>query len=337
MSGIGTAGTLQDVARRLDPNGKIDKIVELLAQTNPILDDMIFSEANDGTSHKTTVRTGLPTGTWRKLNYGVQPEKSTTAQVVDACGMLETYSQVDKALADMSGDKAGFLLSESQAFLVGMNQTMASALFYGDSTVDKEKIMGLHARYNAYGTDNTKSSWNVIHGGGVGSDNTSVWLVVWGPNTVHGIYPKGSKAGLSHKDLGEVTVTLSDGSMYQAYRSHYKWDIGLTVRDWRYVVRIANIDVGDLADAGTSSFAGADLINLMVQALHKVPNMRMGRPVFYANRTIATALDLIANNRSTLALKTSEVEGQPVTSFRGIPIRETDGILDIEAAVQSAA
>lgn len=337
MSVIGTAFTLQDLARRLDPKGKVDKIVELLKQTNPILDDMMFVEGNDGSSYKTTVRTGLPTGTWRKLNYGVQPEKSTTAQVSDACGMLETYSEVDKALADMSGDKGAFLLSEAQAFLEGMNQSMASALFYGDSTANKEQIMGFAPRYNAYGTDKKKTSYNVIHGGGIGDDNTSIWLVVWGYNTVHGIYPKGSKAGLSQKDLGEATKTLPDGSMFQVYRSHYKWDMGLTVRDWRYVVRVANIDVSALDDAGESSFAGNNLINSMVKAIHKIPNLRMGRPAFYCNRTVSTALDLLANNKSTLALKVSEVDGQPLVSFRGIPVREVDAILDAETLVSSAA
>lgn len=336
MPTIGTAFTLQDLARRLDPKGKIDKIVELLNKSNPILDDMMFVEGNDGSSYKTTVRTGLPKGTWRKLNYGVQPEKSTTAQVTDACGMLETYSDVDRALAEMSGEKGAFLLSEAQAFLEGMNQTMATALFYGDSTQDKEQIMGLASRYNAYGSDKTKTSYNVIHGSGIGDDNTSLWLVVWGYGTVHGIYPKGSKAGLSQKDLGEVTKTLPDGSMFQVYRSHYKWDMGLTVRDWRYVVRIANIDVSELASAGESTFAGNNLINSMVKAIHKIPNMRMGRPAFYCNRTVSTALDLLANNKSTLALKVEEVDGQPIVKFRGIPVREVDAILDAETLVSAA-
>ncbi len=336
MATIGTAFTLQDLARRQDPNGKIDKIVELLSKTNPILDDMMFVEGNDGSSYKTTVRTGLPAGTWRKLNYGVQSEKSTTAQVTDACGMLETYSEVDKALADMSGEKGSFLLSEAQAFLEGMNQTMGTALFYGDSTQNKEQIMGLAPRYNAYGSDKTKTSYNVIHASGAGDDNTSLWLVVWGYGTVHGIYPKGSKAGISQKDLGEVTKTLTDGSMLQVYRSHYKWDMGLTVRDWRYVVRIANIDVSELASAGESTYAGNNLINSMVKAIHKIPNMRMGRPAFYCNRTVSTALDLLANNRSTLALKVEEVDGQPIVKFRGIPVREVDAILDAETLVSAA-
>ncbi|EPE5434245.1 major capsid protein, partial [Escherichia coli] len=77
--------------KRVDPNGKVDKIIELLGQTNPILQDMPFVEGNLPTGHRTTIRSGLPSATWRLLNYGVQPSKSTTVQVTDSVGMLETY------------------------------------------------------------------------------------------------------------------------------------------------------------------------------------------------------------------------------------------------------
>lgn len=124
--------TLADWAKRTDPNGKVDKIVELLSQTNEILTDMMFVEGNLPTGHRTTVRSGLPSATWRLLNYGVQPSKSTTVQVTDSCGMLETYAEVDKSLADLNGNTAEFRLSEDRAFIEGMNQQMAQTLFYGD-------------------------------------------------------------------------------------------------------------------------------------------------------------------------------------------------------------
>lgn len=324
--------TLMDVARRTDPNGKIATIVELMSESNPILEDMVVQECNNGSTHKTTIRTGLPQGTWRKLYQGVQPEKSTTKQINDTCGMLETYSQIDKALADMAPDKSKFLLTESQAFLEGLNQTMASALFYGDTAVSPEKFTGLAARYNAYGTDKEKSSYNVLNAGGTGSDNTSIWLVYWGAQTVHGLYPKGSKAGLSHEDLGENTHVNADGSMYQVYRSHYKWDIGLSVRDWRYCGRIANIDVTKL-EAET----GADLIKLLVKLTHRMPSMSMGRPVIYCNKDIATYMDLQAMSKTNMMLTYSEVQGRPQTSFRGIPIHVCDAILSTESALSADA
>jgi len=324
-----TNPTLADVANRLGPDGKIDpQIVEMLNETNEVLDDMTFIEANGFTEHKTTIRSGLPTGTWRKLNYGVQPEKSRTVPVKDSMGMLETYAEVDKALADLNGNSAAWRLSEDRAFVEGLNQTMAQTLFYGDSSLDPEKFMGLAPRYNSLSAEN---GVNIVDGGGSGSDNASIWLIVWGPNTCHGIYPKGSAAGLDARDLGEDTLLDAAGGRYQGYRTHYKWDNGLTLRDWRYVVRIANVDVSDLTK---NAAAGADLIDLMAQAIELIPNLGMGRPAFYMPRKLRSFLRRqIANKVAGSTLTMEDVGGKKVVAYDGVPVRRTDALLLTEARV----
>lgn len=320
--------TLADQASRMTPDGKIDpQIIEILGETNEMLDDMTFIEANGFTEHKTTIRSGLPTGTWRKLNYGVQPEKSRTVQVKDSLGMLETYAEVDKALADLNDNKAAWRLSEDRAFIEGMNQTLQDTVIYGDSSLNPERFMGLAPRYNSSTAENAS---NLIRAGGSGADNTSIWLVVWGPNTVHGIYPKGSQAGLQSRDLGEDTLTDAAGGRYQGYRTHYKWDAGLTLRDWRYVVRIANIDVSDLTK---NAATGADLIDLIVQAIEVIPNLGMGRPVLYCNRTIKSFLRRQITNKANVNLTLDDVGGKKVLAFDGIPVRKVDAILNTEATV----
>lgn len=324
-----TNPTLADVASRLTADGKIDpQIVEMLNETNEILDDMTVIEANGFTEHKTTVRSGLPVGTWRKLNYGVQPEKSRTVPVKDSMGMLETYAEVDKALADLNGNSAAWRLSEDRAFIEGMNQTMATTLFYGDSSADPEKFMGLAPRYNSLSAEN---AMNIVDAGGTGNDNASIWLIVWGQNTCHSLYPKGSPAGLQSRDLGEQTLTDAAGGRYQGYRTHYKWDIGLTLRDWRYVSRIANIDVSDLTK---NASAGADLIDLMTQALELVPNVGMGRPAFYMPRKIRSFLRRqITNKVAASTLTMEEIAGKKVVAFDGVPCRRTDALLLTEGRV----
>ena len=320
--------TLLDVATRTE-GGKIAKtIVELLNETNEIIDDMVWVEANDGSAHKTTVRSGLPRGTWRKLNYGVQPTKSTTVQIKDTAGMLEAYAEIDKSLADLNGNTAEFRLSEDRAHLEGLNIDFADTLFYGNTTINPERFMGLAPRFSQKA--GVESGDNVLLAGGAGADNTSVWLIVWGQNTVHGIYPKGSKAGLSHKDLGEETLFDAAGGRFQGYRTHYKWDCGLVVRDWRYIVRIANIDVSDLTKNAAS---GADLIDLMVQALEIVPNLSLGRPVFYMNRTIRSFLRRQITNKSNVHLTMGEIAGKKVLMFAEVPVRKVDAILNTEAAI----
>lgn len=324
-----THPTLLDLARRLGPDGGIDTIIEILAEQNPIIQDAVFIEGNLPTGHRTTVRTGYPEPTWRKLYGGVQPTKSTTVQVTDATGMLEAYAEVDKALADLNGNTAAFRLSEDRAHIEGMSQEMAGTMFYGSAAVPEE-FVGLTPRYNSLTASTAQSADNVIDAGGASTDNTSIWLISWGPNSIHGIYPKGSKAGLAVTDKGQVTIESIDGAggRMEAYRTHYRWDAGLTVRDWRSAVRIANIDISDLATLSNTAL----LINYMVQASERLV-VNGGRPVWYANRTVRTALrqgilEKISNN-----LTWDTVAGRTVMTFDGYEVHRSDALLNNEDEV----
>ena len=322
--------TLADWAKRVDPDGKVPMIVELLSQTNEVLDDMLFIEGNLPTGHRCTVRTGLPAVAWKLLNQGVQPSKSTTAQIDEAVGIMEAWSEVDKEVAELNGNTSEFRLSEAQAFIEAMNQEMASTLFYGNSSTAPEEFTGLAPRYSAL--TGAANSQNVISAGGAGSDNTSIWLICWGGQTVSGIFPKGSRAGLQHYDHGEVTVETSTGiagTRLRAYQDQWQWKVGMALRDWRYAVRIANIDVSDLAGGSP-----ADLVELMTKALHRLPSLNMGKCAFYMNRTVFQYLDI--QRREDVAaggMTYKEVDGKTVYDFRGIPIRKVDALVETEAAV----
>jgi hypothetical protein len=322
-----TNPTLLDLARRTDPDGRIASIVEIMAATNPILEHMGWQEGNLVTGHKTTVRTGLPTPTWRKLYGGVQPTKSTTAQVTDSCGMLEAYAEIDKALADLNGNTAAFRMSEDAAHIEGMSQELASTLFYGDLSAPEE-FVGLASRYNSLSAENAD---NIISASGAGSDNTSIWLCVWGPQTGFGIVPKGSQAGLQMTDKGQVTIENVDnaGGRMEGYRTHYRWDAGLTIRDWRYFVRIANIDVSDMATDSNSK----GLIRLMIQASERIPSFGKGRACFYMNRGLREKLRLGILEKVSTNLTWETVTGKRVMTFDDIPVERTDAILNTEAVV----
>lgn len=323
--------TLADVFKRTDASKQIAAVIELLAQTNPILQDMIIKECNDGTSHLTTVRTGIPEATWRMLYQGVQPTKSTTAQVRDATGFAEAWSEIDQKLYELTQDKAGLRLSEASAFLEGLNQTWARALFYGDQATTPQMFTGLTPRFNKKATSG--SGAQIVDAGGTGSDNTSIWFVVWGENTVHGLYPKGSSAGITRDDKGVQTKTLTDGSVYDVVREKFQLDAGLSVRDYRYVSRIANIDVSD-AQAGT-----VKLYDFMRKAFYKLHQRKVtgGKAAIYLNKDMLEVLDTLATNGGTtdnfVRLTRKEIEGEEVLAYRGIPLRESDALLNTEARV----
>ena len=328
-----TALTLADIAKRLDPNDQVARIVELLTQTNQILEDMPFMEGNLVTGHRTSVRTGLPTVAWRLLNGGVLPSKSHTAQITEATGMLEAYSQVDKALAELGGNPGAVRLSEARAFIEAMNQEMASTLFYG-TALAPEEFVGLAVRYSDPTAGNGD---NVINGGGTGStDNTSIYLIAWDEETITGIYPKGSKAGLDHEDLGLETVENAGGvtgALMRAYRDHWMWNCGIALKDWRYVVRIANIDVSNLANPSDD----ADLLRLMADAEERLPT-ELGRRAFYCNRTIRRYLRHQTKEQVSAGggITFENVNGKRVAMFGPTPIRVTDALLNTEDVVTFA-
>lgn len=346
MSILGTGYlTLADWAKRVDPDGKVSVMVDLLSQANEIMDDLLWTETNETTTHKTSVLTGLPTGTWRQMYQGVTPTKSTRANIIDAVGNLEAYSVIDKDLADLNGNTSAFRMSEDMPFFEGMTQQMAGAIMYSNSLSTPSQIMGLSPRYSTVTAATALTAGNVIDMGGTGSTNTSMWVAQWGPNTGFGLFPRGKRAGLAMDDLGQYTQTNSDGSKYQVYQSRFKWEAGLCIRDWRYFVRMGNIDVSLL-----NGINAANLINGLVRAFHHFPtaprsvanvqsatrpSSAMGgtRMAIYCNRVIATYLDLQALNKTNVLLSMGEFDGRPVTMFRGVPIRTVDQLLNTESRI----
>lgn len=321
--------TLLDVAKSLDPDGSTAAVAELLSQENEILMDMPWVEGNLPTGHRVSVRTGLPDVTWRKLNQGVAASKSRLAQIDEACAILEARCEIDKDLADLNGNSSSFRLQEAKAFIESMNINFASNLFYGDTTLTPERFIGFAPRFgDLSGPENAD---NIIDAAGTGSDNASIWLIGWGENTVHGIYPKGSNAGLMHRDLGEGDAFDSSNNRFRAYMDQYQWKCGLAMKDWRYVVRIANIDVSDLTKNAGS---GADVIDLMTQALEKIHSLTGVTPVFYMNRRLRSFLRRQTVNKvASSTLSYDMVGGKPALMFGEVPVRRVDALNIAEARV----
>lgn len=327
MSTLGTTYvSLAEKIKRSDPDGGIADIIEILTEYSPVLEDAITLEGNLPTGHRTTIRVGLPAPTWRRYYGGVVPTKSRTAQVDDTCGMAEAYSEVDKALADLNGNTNEFRMSESSAFLEGIVQDFHDVFFYGNTEATPNKFMGLTPRYDSISTDATLSGYNIVDAGGTGSDNTSIWMHTWGERASHLIYPKGSQGGVQHTNLGEVTAGDATNGYWQAYRDHFKLDVGLTVRDWRGTARIANLDIPGMA-AGTVAIE-----DFLITAYFKTKRVR-GKKVIYANEAVCTALAKRAKDKSNVFLSIGEWAGQEVTKFWGIPIRMADALLTNETRV----
>jgi hypothetical protein len=343
--------TLIDVAKSLDPDGKVAAVAELLNQSNELIQYMNFIEGNLPTGHKGVVRASLPTVTLRRFYKGVAPSKSGRATIEDVCAMLEGRNEIDKDLADLNGNAPAFRMSESLAFVEAMNQTFAQQMAYGDTSTNKDGVLGLAPRYNAISGAN--SGVNVMSAGGASTNNTSVWLVVWGQNTVTGIYPKGMKAGLEQEDLGVIDGFDASNNRFRAYGEIWKWKFGLHVKDWRYVVRICNINTSDLvAQTGTQlNTAQTWLPYMMMKAFSRIPSMGMGVPTFLANRTVKEMLGVAALQKTIVGLTIEQsanqfgqispgsvagngtgIKGGQVKFF-GVPVLTVDSLLSTEATI----
>ncbi len=306
-------------------------IIEMLAETNPVLDDAVAVECNLGVKHRTTIRTGLPDVTWGQLYKGINQSKGETAQVDDTTGFAEALSSVDKRLLDLTGNPNAMRLSEARGFLEAMSQEVASRLFYGNVETDSEQFTGFAPRFNDKSAAN---GGQVVDAGGAGADNTSVWMVTWGENACHTIYPKGSRAGIAREDKGEQRVLDGSGDPYYVKEELFRQHIGLVVRDWRQVVRIANIDVSELQSGNV------DIYKFMRQGFWKLRKHRVsgGRIAIYCNSDILEALDAASTpttstSASFVRLTPQQVDGREVMTYRNFPVRQTDALLNTEAQV----
>lgn len=320
--------TLFDLAQATDSSGRVGRLVEILNQTNEVLDDMVWKEGNLITGNRTFIRSGIPTPTWRALYGFVNPSKSTRVQVTDNCGQMWAYSEVDKKLADLGGNTAQFRMDEDYAHIEGMSQEMAKTLFYGNEATTQAAFTGLSPRFNSTSAQNGDNLFDV---GGTGNDTRSVWMIVWGDNTVHGIIPKGSMAGLQMVDLGEemiqdVSSTTAGGRM-QAYVSYYTWDAGLTVKDWRYVARIHNIPSSPTAAQRKT------LIDQIFRAYDVIPNMNAGKACLYMSRDMRTEIRVgLSEGTKGSVLKTENVGGTRVETLYGVPLKRVDALAASETA-----
>lgn len=340
--------SLADWGRRVDPDGNIDDIAELLAQCNEVFDDLLIREGNQPLGHTSTVRTGLPQGTYRNFYQGVAFTKSTTAQVTDTIGELVAYSRIDRSLAELEGNVAALRLSEDNAHLEGLSQQQATSLFYGNELVTQAAFTGLAPRYNTINTANAQNAVNCLSAGGTGSSCTSIWLVCWGEQTGFAFFPKASKAGLVFEDKGDIRPGFdANNHEFEAYTSYFVWKMGLTIKNWQYFVRICNIDTTTNGLAGTTP---PDLFALMSKAVVRLPaaGRRISgitkvdapnqpappfRPAWIVNRTTRQYMDIQAIRDKNVLLTPREYDGNPILDFRGVPIRVSDAILSTESAL----
>lgn len=311
----------------------------LLAQTNSLLMDMPMLPTTGDLKHEYGVQTSLPTIAHRRLNRGVAASKGSFAKAEDVCQMFESRLESDELNMLVSGHQNTILL-QKKMHIEALNQGMQLDTIYGNTTVSPDKILGFNSRYNAIsGADYAQ---NMIDCGGTGTDNTSLLLIGWSPLTVHGIYPKNSTGGIRIKSKSDAELEDENGLVYDGERHTFQWSLGIAVPDWRYVVRVCNIDVSDLV-ARTSTQAIAAATNILYAANDAqgiVPTDQSVKWCYYGNTTLINALrkmglDKSGSNSGLTIEEATDQFGKPMKELRlfGLPLRRVDAMLNTEAQV----
>lgn len=318
--------TLRTLTSRMDPDGGIAKIGEMLDKELPELEAIPWVESNLPDGHLMTNRTALPsaTGVWRKINDGVVPTVSRTAQFKEACGRMEDFNKVDEALAEINGNSAAFRASEARATIQMFSQEFARALFYESVLDNPEKIHGLSSRYKAT-SGYTCSSYVLKPGTTAGVNAQSIWLINWGEDSVFGIYPKGTQAGLVHNDLGLKEVSgQTAGSLMRVWLDQFIWRCGIAVQDYRHAVRF-QWDPDDSSLYDDDDWGLVAELDVMLGTILKVTE----RTRFHMNRTSFNKLraQLIHKSQANLIQYMSTDNGRRLPMYCNVPIYITDALV----------
>jgi hypothetical protein len=336
-----TGITYRDLYKRLKGDGTWDSdIVELLIQENPILDDMVIVEANDGSSDKTSIRTGIPSATWVAYYEGVQASKGSSKQVRDTSGMIETKVEMDERLYNDSPNAKEAWMDEVSVHAEAMNNGQADAMFYGRIATEPRKFNGLINFYNAYApatsVDDKLSSHFVFNAKSASQASTallrSIWLIGWSPKSIRCFYPKGSRGGMTRTEKIKVEMTDAAGGTFPGLRQYLRWHLGLTVRDFRYGGRLANIQLDEMLD--TSSVP--DYVELIRKMNARVKDIGVNQ-AYYMDRTTWENVETLMH-RKTMgnAVSVKELQERTTMTLFGRPVRICDALASNETEVAQA-
>jgi hypothetical protein len=340
--------SLADLGRRIDPGGKLMYMSELLSQCNEMVEDFPMVEGNLPTGHLATLRTALPQGTYIRFYQGTPYTASRAAQIQFGLSLLRAYSQVDKRMAMIGGNEKALREQEDLAHFEGFSQQQCGTLIYGNSWVNPAEFTGIVPYYNTVASATAQVAQNVFDGGGTGSSNASILLLGLGERTTFGIYGKGSKAGLVFENKGDVVPGFdASNNRFEAFTSLIEWELGIAVVDWRYNVRVANLDT---TTAGLAGATPPDIFAILSKVVKRLPTA--GRAVsgitktdapkgyeppvrlkFYMNRTVSEYMDIQAIRDKNVLLSSREYAGQPVVGFRNVPFGIVDQMLNTESRV----
>ena len=326
--------TLYDFHKSKNPDGSAAQIVEILAQENPAIQDAPSFPSNAELGHRVTIQRNLPTVATAKINKGIARSKGTTEQLVDAIGYWAARSEVDPRIRKLQGDSAYMSrrLAEDRMFAESMSQAVCQALFYGNHTTDESSFDGLAPRMNTLNSTSFIDPFVLSMGSVTGSDGCSIFVVDWGKDACHLVYPQkyAGSAGLVIEDLPDRDGQDVDGANMRVDVTEYHWYCGLSVEDRRHMGRLANID---LSDALLASPTQGWLLDELEKVLSYMPSPGSATRVMYGPTLLEPGWRKQARSRSNQALTIQDYLNKQTVHVWGVPFRPVRQLSVAEATV----
>lgn len=290
------------------------------------IQDVPFFECNSGLKHRISRTTDRPTSTRPKFYGGTRPNMSTEQVLFEPCVEFTQRSEIDERLLKTIKNGEEMRRQKDMPHAAGIIDDFVYDLFNSVRTSGSEYINGLSARLgtisNPYHT--TTSLPYVWDNGGTDTGNlTSLYIVEWGPQAVHCLYPdpqvRGEGTlGMSIRNEGREPIKDANDSLatYYAMVTTFSFWFGLAVwNDWK-IARIANIHYDE-------KNSGALNDNIIIKALRH-GKFNRGATRIYGNAFIGTQIDIRAKDKGNTFWGTTEVFGKEINQIQGIPFRMLD-------------
>ncbi len=333
ISLVNSALPLNEIANRMDRDGGLGELAFSMMEKNQLLEVLPFSQANAETHHNFAKVVNMPSGTWTRRDKGVDPEHGGTVPAKEYMGTIESYSHVD--VRNFRGvdrtTAAGIRLTEDKLFMTGLTQNVSNKIIYGDLGTYPDALDGIFSRAN----------WNQLDTGYVidaakttptASELMSILVVEVGPETLYGIYPKGTKAGMETEDKGEEPHYDSDSKRYDVLTTHFIWDLGFVIKDDRAVVRICNLEDAVINDGADNGGLSDEYI---LDALAILPNMGDKNSYIFLNRKALRNLQKVAKDRVNVSYDPNNPFGRKwIRDYMGTPIKMEEQLIVTESEIE---
>ena len=326
--------TLPEVLRTKAPDGSYMSAIDVLSERIPLLEEGYWLQANDDSSHEFLRWTSEPVGSPVRLGEGAAWEKAAQVPVKEQLMNLGSNMKLDIKVLAKAPDPVRYRRDMEKVTVRGMTKTFAKTIFskggLGDMSTDVRSINGLGVRYGKIAANSVYSL-----GGNSAGSMGSIWIVKWGPDGLHFLYPKTASKALVEKNMTEAQpMCINDANGNPVYYevTNWDWQFGLAIGDPRNVKRIGNIAASGDKSFWNDSTDKALGENALIDALEDMPSDLSGC-VIYAGKNIVAQMRKRLNSKSNLFFNVRDVWGRPMLAFDEVPIVRMDTLTNDEAVL----